>query len=254
LNRVQEFPLLMEVLLSEKSRVYWSSYRPDKAYIAFTVPGQVNNKRMALPELLQYLNKRYGVTETHPQVAQVVEWVHAEVARQQAEHAAEEAQKQAEMERYEQLYAPFQGLDRAALIDEIHCLRNGEEGVLFKRILEAKDAEIDRLEAEVADLEAKIEAHDREVSDMEWKRDEAYRFVQQVLKENEVLSEAVASLRAKVEAHREVDAHDDHECHNQVGLNKHEVAHMISDIAENLGETAKAAMNDQHSPVGEVVE
>jgi hypothetical protein len=245
----------MDVLLSEQSCVYWSSYRPEEAHVAFTVPGQVNNKRMALPELLQYLNKRYGVTESHPQVAQVVERVHAEVARQQVEHAAEEAQKQAEMERYEQLYAPFQGLDRAALIDEIHCLRNGEEGVLFKRILEVKGAEIDRLEAEVADLEAKIEAHDREVSDIEWKRDEAYQFAQQVLQDNEVLREAVASLRAAVAPQAEVDAYDENERgDNQDALDKQDVDQLLSAAAENLREPAQAAMNDQHSHMGEVVE
>ena len=62
------------------------------------------------------------------------------------------------------------------------------------------DAEMERLEAEVADLEAKIETHDREVLDMEWKREEAYRFARQVLKDNEGLREEVALLRATGDA------------------------------------------------------
>jgi hypothetical protein len=254
LNRVQEFPLLMDVLLSEKSRVYWSHYRPEKAHVAFTVPGQVNRKEMTLPELLEYLQGRYGVNETHPQIAQVIERFHAEVARQQAEHAAEEAEQQARKERYQQLYAPFAAMSHEDLMDEIYRLRQGEEGQLFRQVLAKKEAEIERLEVEVADLEAKIESHDQEISDIEWKREEAYQFAQQVLKDNEVLRAQVVSLRAAVEPQAAVDGYDETVCYDQDDLDKHDVTQLSSHAADNLGEIAPAAINDQRSQDGALVE
>jgi chromosome segregation ATPase len=163
---------------------------------------------MTLPELLDYFKGRYGVTETHPQVVQVVERFNAEVARQQAEHAAEEAEKQAQQERYQQLYAPFRDMDREDLIDEINRLRSGEEGQLFRQVLAEKDATIERLESEVAELEAQIETHDERMDALDQQKREAYRLAKRVLGENDALREEVASLRATVEAHGEMDAHD----------------------------------------------
>jgi hypothetical protein len=242
----------MEVLLSDKSRVYWTRWSP-KGGIRFTVPGQVRDKNMTLPELLDYLKDRYGVTETHPQVVQVVERFNAEVARQQAEHAAEEAEKQAQQERYQQLYAPFRDMDREDLIDEINRLRKGEEGQLFKQILQAKVAEIDRLEDQVTDLEAQIETHDEKVWDAQRDKREAFAFAQTVLADNAQLRDELARLRAEVEAQEEVDTHDE-SSDNRDDLDKHDVDQLLSDAAVNLGEPAHAAMNDQHSHVGEVIE
>src|SRR5207248_9320778 len=86
MNRIEEFPLFMDVLM--KGRVYWSNWSP-KGSIKFVVPGQVSPRSMTLDELLQYLKNRYKVSVSNPQVGQVVERFDAEVARQQAEYEAE---------------------------------------------------------------------------------------------------------------------------------------------------------------------
>src|SRR6266571_5758725 len=134
MRREQEFNDLMLVLTdAEKSRVLWSSYSQDdaKTRILFVVPGQVNEKDMYLPELLEYCLARYGVGESHPKMVNVIQHFNDEIVRLKEKNRLEEEEREARRERYQQLYAPFSGLSREQLMDEIHRLRNGEDGLLF---------------------------------------------------------------------------------------------------------------------------
>ena len=75
-----------------------------------------------------------------------------------------------------------------------------------------------------------------------------------MLQDNEALREEVASLRAAVAPQADVDAHDKNVYYDQDDLDMQDVEPLVSDGADNLGESAQAAMNDQHSQVSEIVE
>jgi hypothetical protein len=139
-----------------------------RSEIRFRIPGKKTLQEMNGEQLVQFLNERYAVNESDPQVAAILERMETERARLVAEIEAEREQKRAAHVYRDSVRAQFPDhIDEIALMEEILRLRKGEASTTDAALIAELRERIAALETQNEALEAQGEQLEQQVADAE---------------------------------------------------------------------------------------